>query len=398
MIRDSVRQLAAAQSGDHILLVYENVPELLSFVVPFIKDGLAKREHCIYVASNLIPNRVIAALADGGVDVRRETARGAFLLLNGSVRDVAGLVEHARRRVAGAHARRAVGVRVAAELRWPLGVGVPDRLRADNDARLDRLCAPNVLTFACMYSRDQCHPDLLRQLVRSHTKVVGGDHVYLSLCQMFQRLDRADLETFVRSAQVRRRRKGELFYRQGDEATDVYVLTSGKVKLVARHEDGRGVILDIVTPGEMFGHVAALAAGARLVSAEALEDSRALVWGTPTILQRMLACPAVAVNASRMIAEQARGDWLSAIDLMTDRVERRLARLLPKFAQSVGRRFQSGDGIELPLAVQDLAEMAFTTPFTVSRILASWKRRNLVKIGRGQIRIVDLPGIVAMAQ
>lgn len=99
-----------------------------------------------------------------------------------------------------------------------------------------------------------------------------------------------------------------------------------------------------------------------------------------------------------MMAEYARAEWLRANALMAECVERRVSRLLLKVAQVVGRNVQRRGGIELSLSVQDLAEMAFTTPVTVSRILARWKRRDLIEVGRGRIRILSLPDIATISQ
>jgi len=395
---------AGVQRGDHIILVYEDAAELLAFVVPYIKDGLAGGERCIYVVDDLTATQVTATLTDQGVDVDREIARGALLLLNRQEHcvtppfDIPRMVERILTRVTAAGACDFAGVRFAAELTWAFGMGVQDDVLVEYDSLFDMICAPNILTFVCMYRKDRFSPDTLRRLIRSHAKVAVGDHVYLSLCAMFQDLARMDLESLLRSAHERHVRKGELFYRQGDQATNIYVLTSGKVKLVGTNSAGRGMILDIVAPTEPFGHVAALCTAVRLVSAEALEDSRALVWNTLTIFETMMAHPAVALSTMRLMAEYARDEWVRAQDLTTEGVERRIARLLPQLAQSIGRKLQHREGVDLPLSEQELAELVSTTPFTISRIFAGWKRQNLVDVGRGRIRVLNLPGIAAIAR
>lgn len=151
--------------------------------------------------------------------------------------------------------------------------GIPDRMRDKHDSRRSQVFARN------------------RRLIDGHAEVLTRDRIFASRCAIFRDLAPAGLESLVRSARRRLIDKGEFFYRQGDPATDVYVLTDGTLKLVARSEDGRGVILDLVTPGQPFGHVAALVDGARLVSAVALEDSRALAWDTSAILRLMTTLP-----------------------------------------------------------------------------------------------------------
>jgi CRP/FNR family transcriptional regulator, nitrogen oxide reductase regulator len=398
------RGFAGVQRGDHILLVYEDAVELLAFIVPYIKQGLTEGERCIYVVDDRTSAQVSAVLTDHGVDISRETARGALLLLNRQEQcaappfDIPQMAKRILTRATTAGGGGFAGVRFAAELTCALGMYIPDDILAGYDSLLDMFNAPNNLTFVCMCRKDRVRPDTLRRIIRSHAKVLVGDHVYLSLCPMFQDLARTDLESLLQSAHERCVRKGEFFYRQGDQAKDVYVLTRGKVKLVGTNSTGRNAILDIVTPTEPFGHVAALCTAARLVSSEALEDSRALVWDTPTMLRTMMAHPAVSLSTIRLMAKHAREEWVRAQDLTTERVEQRIAHLLPQLAQSIGRKLQDREGVELPISEQELAELVSTTPFTVNRILAGWKRRNLVDVGRERIRVLDPAGITAIAR
>jgi CRP-like cAMP-binding protein len=54
--------------------------------------------------------------------------------------------------------------------------------------------------------------------------------------------------------------------------------------------------------------------------------------------------------------------------------------------------------IGLPLSREDLAEMAGTTLYTVSRILSSWEHRGLVDAGRERVFIRDPHALVAIAE
>src|SRR5947209_20218955 len=68
--------------GDHIVFIYEGTSELRAFVVPFIKEGLARGERCLYVVDDQELPEVTEALAAAGVDVDRESRRGALVFMN----------------------------------------------------------------------------------------------------------------------------------------------------------------------------------------------------------------------------------------------------------------------------------------------------------------------------
>ena len=105
-----LRKRVEISPGDHFILIYENADELLAFAVPFIKDGLAKGERCIYVVDDQTPTLVTNALAERGVDVDREAERGALMLLDRQAHavpppfGVTRMVERVLQRVADASA------------------------------------------------------------------------------------------------------------------------------------------------------------------------------------------------------------------------------------------------------------------------------------------------------
>lgn len=65
MAQMRVRKRVEINPGDHFILIYENADEPVAFAVPFIKDGLAKSERCIYVVDDLTPTQVTTAFRRG---------------------------------------------------------------------------------------------------------------------------------------------------------------------------------------------------------------------------------------------------------------------------------------------------------------------------------------------
>jgi CRP-like cAMP-binding protein len=85
------------------------------------------------------------------------------------------------------------------------------------------------------------------------------------------------------------------------------------------------------------------------------------------------------------------------VDLATSPVERRLARLLHRLSGSLGRSAPEGVVIELGLSGEELAELLNTTPYTISRILAEWRRLHLVAVQRDRILLFDDTRLGAIA-
>jgi CRP-like cAMP-binding protein len=62
----------------------------------------------------------------------------------------------------------------------------------------------------------------------------------------------------------------------------------------------------------------------------------------------------------------------------------------------LGRRIP--EGIELIFSRQDLAEMAGTTLYTVSRVLSGWEKRGLVLTGRERLVITQPHALMQVAE
>jgi CRP/FNR family transcriptional regulator, nitrogen oxide reductase regulator len=85
-------------------------------------------------------------------------------------------------------------------------------------------------------------------------------------------------------------------------------------------------------------------------------------------------------------------------ELATERVQQRIARVLLRLAAQSGRKMQDGVLIDLPFSRQDLAEMAGTTIYTVSRVVSAWEKQGLVSTGRERVTITNPHGLVRLAE
>ena len=214
---------------------------------------------------------------------------------------------------------------------------------------------------------------------------------------LFKGLGRADLDAVVDAAHRVRRGAGESFFEQGAPASRFYVLTDGRVKMTQVTPDGHQVVLRLVAPGSPFGGVAAFGHPVYPVSAEAVDTSAALGWDGPTMTRLLEGNARLAVNALQFVASQLRDVQDRYRELVTEKVERRVARTLLRLARDAGRKIEAGVLIDIPLSREDLAEMTGTTIYTVSRLIASWEEKGLVEGGRQRVVIRKPHGLVTIA-
>ncbi|MGE3177712.1 MAG: Crp/Fnr family transcriptional regulator [Vicinamibacterales bacterium] len=203
------------------------------------------------------------------------------------------------------------------------------------------------------------------------------------------------IQGLARPHKVRAR---QCFFNEGDAAKTFFVLTSGRVKLTQVTPEGHQVVLRIIGEGEAFGGAGAFGDLTYPVSAEAVEPARALAWTSTAMRQLMETEPRLALNAVQFVAGRLHDLQRRYRQLMTERVERRVARALLRLAHQAGRSVEAGVQIAFPVSRQDVAEMTGTTLYTVSRLLSAWEARGIVLSGRQRITLTQPLALISLAE
>ncbi len=220
----------------------------------------------------------------------------------------------------------------------------------------------------------------------------------LQQVSLFRDISLAELGNIAELSRLRQVKREGFFFHQGDPGTVLYVLTQGQVKLTQLTPEGSQVLLRFITPGEMFGGIAALGDTSYPVSAQAAKDCAALAWDGDTLNKLMESYPRLALNALRHLAQRVQELQQRNLELATERVERRVAHALLRLARASGRKVEGGVLIDLPLSRQDVAEMTGTTLYTVSRILSGWQEQGIIEAGREKVLIRYPHGLVTIAE
>ena len=221
---------------------------------------------------------------------------------------------------------------------------------------------------------------------------------YDLLCQLpiFAGMPQRDLVDLCAYCRVERYSPDATIFYQGDETDRLWLLNSGRLKMVHHEEDGREVILEIIEAGEMFGG-ATIFLDEHPATAICLAPSETTSFPRSIYTQFLLQHPEVAVRLIRMLG----GRLHSVMDLHIlagERVERRLAHILLKLAARAGRKQADGILITIPLSRQDLADMAGTTLETTIRLMSRFNGQGMVKtLKGGYILLLDEQQLRRMA-
>lgn len=192
---------------------------------------------------------------------------------------------------------------------------------------------------------------------------------------------------------------GDVLFTAGATADHLYVLASGRVKVSRPTAGGREIVVDLLTPGDLFGTLTALGEPTYPETAEALTTTCALRLDPATFRAVLTKHPQVALRVLDDVAARlarARSDLgHHATDTVAQRVAATLLRLADKLGQE--RAGEGGTLLQIPLSRADLAGMTSSTPESVSRAMSQLRKDRIIDSGRRWTAVLDRPRLVEVA-
>jgi CRP/FNR family cyclic AMP-dependent transcriptional regulator len=169
--------------------------------------------------------------------------------------------------------------------------------------------------------------------------------------------------------------KGATLFVEGQEPRGVFVVCSGRVKLSAGSAGGKTLILRIAESGEVVGLPSTISGKPYEVTAEALEPIQANFIRREPFL--------------KFLREHGEARYLA----LSGSAAGKLARYLLDFAQAHGKPVGGKVRATMILTQEEIAEMIGASRETVTRLLATFKRRGLIEVHGSSLVIKDIAGL-----
>jgi CRP-like cAMP-binding protein/CheY-like chemotaxis protein len=180
-------------------------------------------------------------------------------------------------------------------------------------------------------------------------------------------------------------RKKQDIYLEGDEATRLYFVQSGRVKTVKTTDGGKELVVGLHGPGEFFGYLPLLQNAPHGDSAVAVDESELLYIPKDDFTELLLRNPAVGQQFVRLLAGQVSGQAENLLALAYNSLRRRVAdTVLQLHAQAGG---QADTAIQLTR--DDMAALVGTAPESLSRTLNEFKQDGLIDLTQHTIRVLE---------
>lgn len=174
--------------------------------------------------------------------------------------------------------------------------------------------------------------------------------------------------------------KGAVLFVEGQEPRGAFIICNGRVKLSANSADGKSLILRIADPGEVVGLPSTISGRPYELTAEALEPVQVNFIPRHEFLQYLREHGEAALRTAEMLCHiyHATHQEIKYLGLTGSAAEK-LARFLLNLSGSEG---QQGGYVRLTLTLthQEIAETIGASRETVTRLFASFKKKQLIEV------------------
>ncbi len=194
---------------------------------------------------------------------------------------------------------------------------------------------------------------------------------------MFAAFREDQLRSLLTVVMRRNAPRGAVIMAEGDRVDSLYVVMSGRLKVMMGEADGKEVILGILGPGEIFGEMGLIDDGPRSASVVAIEPCELLVVTKADFKRCMVESFDTAMTVMRVLVRRLRAADRKIGSLAMLDVYGRVARLLLDVSEEVdGQRI-----VTKRLPKQDIAKM-----IGASREMVSMVMRDLEMSGYFEVK------------
>jgi len=213
--------------------------------------------------------------------------------------------------------------------------------------------------------------------------------------EILRDLNQREMEAIAARAPMRAMQRGSLVWSPADGREVLYIVKSGRVRLLRSTADGRTMTLAVLGPGALFGQMRLLGQDMRSSSAEAYEDVVLCQMSEADVRSLLLADPRVAARITEGLGRRLAEVEQRLADALLKTAPQRVCATLATLAAAAptGPRLAGHRGHEVRLTHAQLADLVGTTRETTTKVLGDLQARGLVLLRRGKVVVLDVPGL-----
>ncbi|MHC4941581.1 MAG: Crp/Fnr family transcriptional regulator [Planctomycetota bacterium] len=206
-------------------------------------------------------------------------------------------------------------------------------------------------------------------------------------------LDETELEKVRAILSVRRLKKGEILFFEGDPAEGFFMVLQGGMRIYKASAEGKEYTLHRIGQGQIFAEAAIFSGKGFPANASAIEDSTLAFFPKERFLKLLQESPRISLKMIGGLSAFVREFNQMVADLSLKEVSARLASYLLREL-----RRAPGDTVILDVPKSELARRLGTVSETLSRNFKKLKSLNCIQVEGKKITILDSGRLVRIAE
>jgi len=198
--------------------------------------------------------------------------------------------------------------------------------------------------------------------------------------QLFAALSDEELDGIQEKMEVKRFHKNGVILCEENTNQVMYVILSGKVKVIQTTEEGKEVILAIHRAGDFFGEVSLIDNKTMPAIVVAKEDSIVAIISKGEFYSLIYSQGKVLDVLLQILCSRLRDSWDRIQLLSFTNASQRIKMLLASLADEYGGKTKEGTLLNIKLTHQDMANMAGVTRETVTRAIDKLNKDGEIKV------------------
>ena len=195
---------------------------------------------------------------------------------------------------------------------------------------------------------------------------------------LFEGLDKDDFYSICPGKIKKTVLKGHYLFRQGEHDHAIYLIKSGKLKLIQNTKDGREIIINIIGTGEVLGESALFQEQEMNFSAVAIEDVKLCAINRSDLELIVQQNPEFAVKIISHLARKLNAAMQQISESSGASVKEKLLRLLLRLANEYGKATSDMTLIELKITQQEMGSMIGASRVKISQVLRELKEAGIL--------------------
>ena len=206
---------------------------------------------------------------------------------------------------------------------------------------------------------------------------------------IFSNLDEKQISFIATKMRNKKYSKSDIILMEDEVGDTFFIILEGSVKVTRDSEDGREVILAVLSSGNFFGEISLLDGKTRSANAIALEKTSLMILKRNDFLQLLKELPQISISLLSELAKRIRKTDEQVENLAFSDAEKRIGISILSISEQLG--VVKNGLVKIPKLPfhQDIANMAGTSRETVSRMLKLLETKKLITRNSNELSFVD---------